>query len=135
MAQARTARSGGSAQEGRIGSGARVRGKIAGEGDLTVDGQVEGDIALRGDLTVSASGSVEAESIEADSLTIAGTVQGDVRVTGQVRALAGARLRGDVRGAGIAIDEGAHFSGRIDCDFDLPPELGGEGARAGKRRG
>ncbi len=134
MAQARTTRSGGGAHEGRIGQGARVRGRIAGEGDLTIDGQVEGDITLRGDLTVGASGSVEAQAIEAESLTVAGTVEGDVQVTGQIRALAGARLRGNVRGAGISIEDGAHFSGRIDCDFELPPELGGGEARGTARR-
>lgn len=135
MAQARTTRSGGSANEGRIGQGARVRGKIAGEGDLTIDGHVEGDVTLRGDLTVGAGGTLEAESIEADSLTVAGTVEGDVKVTGQIHALAGSRLRGNVRGAGFAIDDGAHFSGRIDCDFELPPELGGSSGGGGRRRG
>jgi hypothetical protein len=30
-----------------------------------------------------------------------------------------------MRGENIAIEEGAEFAGRLDCDFELPPELGG----------
>jgi len=42
-----------------------------------------------------------------------------------VRLAAGARVRGNLKGSAVAIDDGARFSGRLDCEFDLPPELGG----------
>ena len=45
--------------------------------------------------------------------------------SGPVRLVSGANVRGNLRGSAVAIDEGARFSGRLDCEFDLPPELGG----------
>lgn len=124
MAQARTTtRSDG--QGARIGSGARVRGRIHGDGDLLIEGNVEGDLALRGDLTIAEGGSLTSKAIEAQSVTIGGTLDGDVSATGPVHLVAGANVRGNLRGSAVAIDEGARFSGRLDCEFDLPPELGG----------
>jgi cytoskeletal protein CcmA (bactofilin family) len=133
MAQTRTGTRGGG-QEARIGSGARVRGRIHGEGDLLVEGQVDGDLAIRGDLTIAEGGSITSKAVEAQSVTIAGTLEGDVAASGPVRLVAGARVRGNLRGSAVAIDEGARFSGRLDCEFELPPELGGTSRNEGRGR-
>jgi cytoskeletal protein CcmA (bactofilin family) len=125
MAQARTTTRGGEAREARIGSGTRIRGKIHGDGDLVVEGQVEGDVAIRGDLTIAEGASISSEAVEAQAVTIAGTLEGDVAASGQVRLAAGSRVRGNLRGSAVSIEDGARFSGRLDCEFDLPPELGG----------
>jgi cytoskeletal protein CcmA (bactofilin family) len=134
MAQPRTSSHSADAWTARIGSGARVRGRIHGEGDLVVEGQVEGDLAIRGELTVAQGASVTSEAIEAQSVVIAGALEGDVAATGTVRLVAGSRVRGNLRGSSVAIDDGARFSGRLDCEFDLPPELGGTSSR-GEARG
>jgi cytoskeletal protein CcmA (bactofilin family) len=133
MAQARTTTRGGEAREARVGSGARIRGKIHGDGDLLVEGQVEGDVAIRGDLTIAEGASVSSEAVEAQAVTIAGTLEGDVAASGQVRLAASSRVRGNVRGSAVSIEDGARFSGRLDCEFDLPPELGG--SSRGEARG
>ena len=133
MAQTRSTSRSSAGPGGRIGAGARVRGRIHGDGDLTVEGHVAGDVVLQGALTISEGGSVEADAVEAESLTVAGSLDGDVRVSGQVRALAGARVRGNVRGAAIAIDDGAQFAGRIDCEFSLPAELENVSAPSARR--
>ena len=112
-------------EEARIGSGARVHGRIHGDGDLLVEGQVEGDVALRGNLTIAAGATVSSEAVEAHAVTIAGSLEGDLNASGPVRLSAGARVRGNVRGSAVVIDDGARFTGRLDCEFDLPPELGG----------
>src|SRR5450755_1821880 len=118
MAQARTTSTSrtGDAGTARIGSGARVRGRIHGEGDLVVEGQVEGDLAIRGELTVAQGASVTSEAIEAQSVIIAGALEGDVAATGTVRLVAGSRVRGNLRGSSVAIDDGARFSGRLACE-------------------
>jgi cytoskeletal protein CcmA (bactofilin family) len=135
MAQARTtsSRSASDAGGARVGSGARIRGRIHGDGNLVIEGQVEGDLAIRGELTIAEGGSVSSEAVEAHSVTVAGTLQGDVASTGPVRLVAGSRVRGNLRGSAVSIEDGARFSGRLDCDFDLPPELGG--AARGEARG
>lgn len=98
-----------------IGRSARVRGRVSGEGDLRVEGSVEGDVTLRG------------------ALTIAGELDGEVRAEGVVRLEAGSKVRGDIHGDSVAIDEGAEYVGRLNAQFELPPELGGS-ANAGRRR-
>jgi cytoskeletal protein CcmA (bactofilin family) len=139
MAQTRTPNRGRDASDARIGSGARVRGRIQGDGDLIVEGHVEGNVTLRGDLTIAEGASVASETVTAHAVIVAGTLEGKLTASGLVRLESGARVKGDVQGTAVAIDDGAHFSGRLDCEFELPPELGGASqgearARASARR-
>jgi cytoskeletal protein CcmA (bactofilin family) len=122
MAQARTTNR---TTEARIGSGARVQGRIHGEGDLLVEGRVEGDVSLRGDLTIAEGASIESEAVEAHAVTVAGALEAEVTASGPIRLESSARVRGNLRCTAVAIADGARFSGRVDCEFDLPPELGG----------
>jgi cytoskeletal protein CcmA (bactofilin family) len=127
---ARTNTGGGS--EAVIGQSTRVRGRVSGEGDLRLEGSVEGDITLTGDLTIVEGGRA-ASNVEAHAVTVSGELEGDVRSQGGlVRIEAGARMRGDIHGESVAIDDGAEFNGRLVSDFELPPELGGSGG--GRRR-
>jgi cytoskeletal protein CcmA (bactofilin family) len=137
MAQARSQVTGrsGETREARIGTSARVRGRIHGDGDLVVEGQVDGDLAIRGDLTIAEGGSVKSEGsgrgVEAHAVHIAGALTGDVNASGPVRLSGTAQVSGNLRGSAVAIDEGARFAGRLDCEFDLPPELGGSSSTGG----
>jgi cytoskeletal protein CcmA (bactofilin family) len=117
-----------SSGEGLIGAATRVRGRVTGEGDLRLDGSVEGDITLRGDLTIGDDGSANG-NVDAQSVTVSGALDGDVSARGPVRILAGARVKGDMQGESVSIEDGAQFAGRLDCAFELPPELGGTTAR------
>ena len=110
MARARA----GSEGEAVIGPSTRVRGRVNGDGDLRIEGTVHGDITLRG------------------TLTVAGELEGEVRADGVVRLESGAKVRGDIHGESVAIDDGAEYVGNLDAQFELPPELGG--ASAVKRR-
>jgi cytoskeletal protein CcmA (bactofilin family) len=122
-----------SGEPARIGGGTRVRGRISGEGDLTVDGSVEGNIRLSGDLTISDEGTATSD-VEAHNVSVGGNLEGDVEASGNVRFGAGSRVRGNVRGAAIVIDDGARFAGRVDCEFEMPAELTGQaGERSGRR--
>jgi cytoskeletal protein CcmA (bactofilin family) len=130
MAQSRTQSRGSSAHGGQdavIGSGARVRGRVSGDGDLTI-----------------AAGGRATSNVDAGDVTIAGALEGDIRASGQVTLARGSRTRGDVSvtsggaGVGIAIEDGAQFSGRLECEFELPEGLGGSSGQsstsAAKRR-
>lgn len=118
-------------REAVIGKSTRVRGRVSGDGDLRLEGSVEGDIALSGDLTI-AEGARASSNVEARAVTVSGELEGDVRASGIVHIESGARVRGDMRGESVAIDDGAEFTGRLDAEFELPPELGG--SSGGRRR-
>ena len=131
MAQARTSRA--SHDASSIGAGARVKGRVSGDGDLVIAGSVEGDIAVRGDLTIEAGGSCTS-NVDAHGVTVSGALEGDVVASGAVVLGATARLRGGVRGASFAMDDGASFAGLVECDFELPAELTSASAPARARR-
>src|ERR1700722_1982046 len=117
MAHARTSKNAGDSST--IGSGARIRGRVTGDGNLVVAGEVEGDILIQGDVTI-ADGATCSSNIEGREVPVAGSLAGDVSASGAVTIGATARYRGNVRGTAVAIEDGAAFDGRIDCDFDLP---------------
>jgi len=98
---------------------------------LRLEGTIEGDISVRGDLTI-ADGGRATSNIEARGVTVGGELEGDIHAQGVVHLEPGSRVRGDIHGDLVAIDEGAELSGRLHADFELPPELGGGGG--GRRR-
>jgi cytoskeletal protein CcmA (bactofilin family) len=112
-----------------LGEGVRIRGRITGEGSLSILGTVEGDVVVRGDLSVGEHARLDSETLEAQAVTIAGEVNADINASGPVRLGPTARVRGDLKGSEVSIDEGAQFAGRIEADFELPGELGGKSGR------
>ena len=111
-----------------LGKGAHIRGRIAGDGDLRVEGSISGGVSLKGDLVVSDGAEIVAD-VEARAVTVEGSIEGDISATSSVAIGASARVSGAIRGASISIEEGANVSGRIEADFELPPELGGKSGR------
>ena len=116
------------ATEAVLGRGAALRGRVQGHGNVRVEGKLEGDVAIDGCFAVAQGGEVVAD-VQAGSLDVGGALEGDVTVSGAVVVRAGARVVGVVRGATVSVEEGASFSGRIEAEFDMPPELGGKAAR------
>lgn len=130
MAQARTSRSTSrNATAASIGRGTKIRGRVSGDGDLTVEGQVEGDVRVRGDVTVAEGAAILGDVLEGHTVRLDGHVEATVIASGPVHLGASCKVRGDLKATGIAIDDGADFAGRIDCDFELPAELGGSSKR------
>lgn len=105
-----------------LGKNVRIRGRISGEGDLVVQGSLEGDVVLRGDFTLD-EGADAQSTVTARDVTVAGTLEGGIQAEGDVTVTASGKFRGDVRAAQVAIEDGAVFAGRLDAEFDLPPEL------------
>jgi cytoskeletal protein CcmA (bactofilin family) len=105
--------------ESLIGSGAfigqtmRIKGEIRSKDEIQVDGEVNGSLQSDHRLTIGETGKAEA-TIEADEVVIAGTVKGNVEATRRIVLRKGANLVGDVKTAGIVIEDGAYFRGGID---------------------
>jgi cytoskeletal protein CcmA (bactofilin family) len=102
-----------------IGSKTTVRGQVSGKQDLVVEGRIEGHIQLESNLTVEESATVEAD-VEANVATLKGEVRGPVVAARSAVLEATARVTGKLKAPSIVIADGAHFSGEIEMDVELP---------------
>ena len=83
------------------------------ECELYLDGEFEGTLEVRDRLTIGPNGKVSA-NVKAKELMVRGKIEGDVETTERIVIMNGASIVGDVRTAGIVIEDGAFFKGGID---------------------
>jgi cytoskeletal protein CcmA (bactofilin family) len=103
-----------------IGQGIFLRGSIKGDGDVDIRGRIEGDVEVAGEVTIGEGALVKAD-VTARRITVRGAVAGNLTGEDGVRLEEGARVVGDLRGAGIGIAEGALLRGNVQTG------TGGEG--------
>jgi cytoskeletal protein CcmA (bactofilin family) len=96
-----------------IGETMRIKGNVTSKEAFQLNGELEGQMDLDDRLTIGPKGKASA-SIKAKEVDIAGTVQGNVNASDRVVLRKGANLVGDVKTAGIMIEDGAYFKGGID---------------------
>jgi cytoskeletal protein CcmA (bactofilin family) len=96
-----------------IGPSMHIKGEIRLREELLVDGDVEGHLESESLLTVGPNGKVRA-NIKAREVVIFGSVRGDVEVTEKIAIREQGSLIGNIKSAGISIDDGAYFKGSID---------------------
>jgi cytoskeletal protein CcmA (bactofilin family) len=102
-----------SANTATIGPSMNIKGEIRTREELLVDGEVEGLLESQSLLTVGHNGKVRA-NIKAREVVIFGSVRGDVEVTEKIAIREQGSLIGNIKSAGISIDDGAYFKGSID---------------------
>ncbi len=107
-----------SLQTASLGKETKVKGDIYSEEDLYFDGNIEGSLEVRGVLTIGPNGKVKA-NVKAKELVVKGSIHGDVEASDRISIMNGATIVGDVKTAGIVIEDGAYFKGGIDI---LRPE-------------
>jgi len=96
-----------------IGASMNIKGEIRTREELFVDGEVEGTLESHSLLTVGPNGKVRA-NIKAREVVVFGSVRGNVDVTEKIAIRDKGSLIGDIKTAGISIDDGAYFKGSID---------------------
>jgi cytoskeletal protein CcmA (bactofilin family) len=96
-----------------IGKSMRITGEIYTREALSIEGEVEGSIQSNSRLVVETSGKLNA-SVKASELDVRGVIQGNVEAVDRVVIRKGANIIGDVKTAGIVIEDGAYFKGGID---------------------
>ena len=96
-----------------IGPSMNIKGEIRTREELLVDGEVEGLLESQSLLTVGHNGKVRA-NIKAREVVIFGSVRGDVEVSEKIAIREQGSLIGNIKSAGISIDDGAYFKGSID---------------------
>jgi cytoskeletal protein CcmA (bactofilin family) len=100
-------------QAATIGASMHIKGEISSREELLVDGEVEGTLESHSLLTVGSNGKVRA-SIKAREVVIFGSVRGNVEAVEKIAIREQGSLVGDIKAAGISIDDGAYFKGSID---------------------
>jgi cytoskeletal protein CcmA (bactofilin family) len=106
-------------QTATIGASMHIKGDIRTREELLVDGEVEGSMESQNLLTVGPNGKVRA-NIKAREVAIYGSVRGNVEVTEKLSIREQGSLIGDIKSAGISIDDGAYFKGSIDITRPEP---------------
>jgi cytoskeletal protein CcmA (bactofilin family) len=96
-----------------IGPSMSIKGDIRSQEELFVDGDVEGTLESHSLLTVGPNGKVRA-NIKAREVIVFGSVRGNVDVAEKVAIRDHGSVIGDIKTAGISIDDGAYFKGSID---------------------
>jgi cytoskeletal protein CcmA (bactofilin family) len=105
-----------------VGSSVSVKGEISGSEDVTVDGHVEGRIDLPDHaLTIGPNASVKAD-IAARIVTVFGSVVGRITARDKVEIRRGGSLEGPLVSARIAIQDGAHFCGKVEMPARKPKQ-------------
>jgi cytoskeletal protein CcmA (bactofilin family) len=102
-----------------IGPSMTIKGEIRAREELMVDGEVEGSIESQSQITVGVNGKVKS-NIRAREVVIFGSVRGNVEVAEKIAIRDQGSLVGDIKAAGISIDDGAYFKGSIDISRPEP---------------
>jgi len=102
-----------------IGAAVWIKGEILSREDLRLDGEAEGRLEVDGRLTVGQQGKAHC-NITAREVVLSGLVEGNIEATERVVLTKGAKLTGDVKTAGIVIEDGAFFKGGIDIVRPAP---------------
>jgi cytoskeletal protein CcmA (bactofilin family) len=95
-----------------LGRSVTVNGDVTGSEDLTVDGRVEGSIELPDHaLTIGPNATIHAR-IAAKVVTVFGSVVGNITARDTIIRV-GASVQGDLVCTRLALQDGAHFSGKV----------------------
>jgi len=114
-----------------FGKSMKIVGEVSSDEDLQLDGDLEGKLTLKSRLTIGPDSKVKA-NIKAKEVIVAGTVHGNVEAENRITLRTGANLVGDIKTAGIVIEDGAYFKGGIDISrpepAKAPPKAAGAAA-------
>jgi cytoskeletal protein CcmA (bactofilin family) len=97
-----------------FGKGMIIKGSIESKQDVFLDGELEGVLDVENcRLTIGPHGRAIANT-KAREVDIQGALKGNVESTDKISIRTGGRLVGDIRTAGIVIEDGAFFKGGVD---------------------
>jgi cytoskeletal protein CcmA (bactofilin family) len=118
-----------------FGKSMKIIGEVTSDEELYLDGDLDGKLNLRNRLTVGPNSKVNA-NIKAQEIIVFGTIKGNVESESRVSLRTGASIVGDIKTAGIVIEDGAYFKGGIDIsrNGDSKPAPKAQSASAGQKR-
>ena len=116
-----------------FGKSMKIIGEVTSDEELYLDGDLDGKLNLRNRLTIGPNSTVNA-NIKAQEIIVFGTIKGNVESESRVSLKTGASIVGDIKTAGIVIEDGAYFKGGIDISRagDAVPKV--QAVSAGQKR-
>lgn len=99
----------------------KIIGDVSSDEELYVDGELQGKLDLKNRLTIGPDSKVNA-NIKAREVIVFGSVRGNVEAEERIALRAGATIVGDIKTAGIIIEDGAYFKGGIDISKTDAPK-------------
>jgi cytoskeletal protein CcmA (bactofilin family) len=96
-----------------FGKSMKIVGEVWSDEELYLDGDLDGKLDLRNRLTVGPNSKITA-NIKAQEVIVFGSIKGNVESETRVSLRTGASIVGDIKTAGIVIEDGAYFKGGID---------------------
>ncbi len=108
----------------------KIIGEVSSDEELELEGDLEGKLTLKNRLTIGPASKVKA-NIKAQEVVVFGTVHGNVEAENRITLRTGANLVGDIKTAGIIIEDGAYFKGGIDISRPEPSKPASKAAGAG----
>ncbi len=109
-----------------IGKDTYFKGSIKAKGLIRIDGEMDGEITTQGDVVIGESGKVTVE-LKARNTAVAGHVTGSIELSGKLEIKSTGSVIGNVKTNGLAIEDGANFSGTCEMkrkDQGAAPEKG-----------
>jgi cytoskeletal protein CcmA (bactofilin family) len=119
-----------------FGKSMKIIGEVTSDEELYLDGDLDGKLELRNRLTVGPNSKVNA-NIKAQEIVVFGTIKGNVESESRVSLRTGASIVGDIKTAGIVIEDGAYFKGGIDISRNgesTKSEAKAQSAASGQKR-
>jgi cytoskeletal protein CcmA (bactofilin family) len=105
-----------------------IVGDLATDGTVRVDGRVEGTLHRTNTIIIGA-GAIVIGSVEAREIVVGGEVTGNLLVSGRVEVQKTGTVRGDIRAAAVALEEGGTVHGHVivhPLDSTEMPAIGGD---------
>ena len=99
--------------------GCELSGKLRFKDSVEINGKIDGEIECAKTVDIGSAADIHA-SISAECVVISGAVDGDIVARRKITLHETAHVAGDMRTAGIVIEEGARFKGSIVIGADEP---------------
>ena len=110
-----------------IANGTIIEGNITSTGDIRVDGSLKGTMNTKGKVIVGNSGKINGE-VHCKNFEVEGTIQGKVFVEELLSLRSRSKFTGEITTNKLAIEPGAHFTGKCDMTGKHKNDLGKEPA-------
>jgi len=102
------------AGQATVGKSVVVKGEIHSGEALTIEGEVEGTIEMLEErLTIAQNGKVRAK-VKAREIDVLGSMNGQADARDKIHIRKGAQFVGEIRSAGIVIEDGGYVKGSVD---------------------